>query len=415
MAEPIERKRVGETEVFEPVSWPYYVYKGGDWKLSMSFAIQKKDYLFLAGNAASQFIAELNRIACKGDILEQARVVYDKMRRVLEGARANFADVIRTVDYVTVDGLASYKATADIRRDYFGDNLPASTTVVVRQLMRSKCLQEIDGIGVVGNTKREAIDPGWERYERFGCPPAAKKGNLLALSTQCAVDHNTGKLVGKGDIVAQIRKVYENIQEILEAAGASFDDVVKTIDYVAPEGLADYKATDEIRRDYFGENGFSAHIAVVTPRLLLDDTLIEVECTAVLGGGKKQAINPGWERYETLTYRPAVKKGNLVCLSGVSSIDPKTGKLIDDDVVGQMEQAFRNATAILKSVGLSHEKDVLRTIDYLVPEGRPSYRDTNQTRLDYFTKIMPTATGVLINELMPKGVMVEIDLVAVAD
>jgi enamine deaminase RidA (YjgF/YER057c/UK114 family) len=96
-------------------------------------------------------------------------------------------------------------------------------------------------------------------------------------------------------------------------------------------------------------------------------------------------------------------------------MDPKTGKLIDDDVVGQMEQAFRNATAILKSAGLSHEKDVLRTIDYLVPEGRPSYRDTNQTRLDYFTKIMPTATGVLINELMPKGVMVEIDLVAVAD
>ncbi len=124
----------------------------------------------------------------------------------------------------------------------------------------------------------EAVNPGWDWNERLTFSPAVRKGNLLFISGLTATD-DAGKIVDKGDIVAQTRCIFEKIQDILKAAGAGFDDVVKTVDYITT--TENYRATAAVRREYF-RNGFPAATGVVVKELLRPDALIEIDAIAVL-------------------------------------------------------------------------------------------------------------------------------------
>jgi 2-iminobutanoate/2-iminopropanoate deaminase len=72
---------------------------------------------------------------------------------------------------------------------------------------------------------------------------AVRAGSLLFVSGQIPIDPATGEMVN-GDIAAQTRRVFQNLGAILEAAGASFDDVVRTTVYVAD--LNDFAAMNEV-------------------------------------------------------------------------------------------------------------------------------------------------------------------------
>ena len=126
--------------------------------------------------------------------------------------------------------------------------------------------------------KLEIIDPGWSYSNRYTFSPAVRKGNWLFISGLTATDER-GNIVGKDDIVAQTRQIFEKIKAILEAAGGSFDDIVKTVDYlVTTEG---YKGTANVRREYF-RHGFPAATGIVVKELLRPDALIEIDAIAVL-------------------------------------------------------------------------------------------------------------------------------------
>ena len=61
---------------------------------------------------------------------------------------------------------------------------------------------------------------------------AIRAGSLLFVSGQIPLDPATGTMVD-GDIAAQTHRVFANLEAILEAAGASFDHVVRTTVYLA--------------------------------------------------------------------------------------------------------------------------------------------------------------------------------------
>ncbi len=129
--------------------------------------------------------------------------------------------------------------------------------------------------------KKTMINPGWERYKRLTFAPAVRKGNLLFISGMDAaqVDPTIGKAVVKGDIVEQTRVIYEKIKAVLEEAGASFDDVVRTMDYITT--TENYRGTAEVRRQYFGES-FPAATGVIVKVLVHERELIEIDAVAVL-------------------------------------------------------------------------------------------------------------------------------------
>lgn len=76
---------------------------------------------------------------------------------------------------------------------------------------------------------------------------AVESGNLVILSGQIGLDPRTGDLVS-GGIEAETERVLENLKAVLEAAGLSFADVVRTTIYLID--LADFAKVNEIYARY---------------------------------------------------------------------------------------------------------------------------------------------------------------------
>ena len=77
---------------------------------------------------------------------------------------------------------------------------------------------------------------------------AIRAGSFLFVSGQIPIDPATGQVVA-GDIAVQTRRVMQNIAAILEAAGAAFDQVVRTTVYLAD--LAEFPAMNEAYAAFF--------------------------------------------------------------------------------------------------------------------------------------------------------------------
>ena len=77
---------------------------------------------------------------------------------------------------------------------------------------------------------------------------AIRAGSLLFVSGQVPIDPATGQIVN-GDIAAQTHRVFQNINEILKAGGASFDHVVRTTVFLAD--MDDFSAMNEAYATYF--------------------------------------------------------------------------------------------------------------------------------------------------------------------
>jgi 2-iminobutanoate/2-iminopropanoate deaminase len=107
---------------------------------------------------------------------------------------------------------------------------------------------------------------------------AVRAGDLLFVSGCVALDAD-GKLVGKGDVVAQARQVFENIRLCLAAAGASFADVIKVTTFLT--NISDRARINPIRQEFFGD-ARPASTLVEVSALVLPEFLIEVEAVAVV-------------------------------------------------------------------------------------------------------------------------------------
>jgi 2-iminobutanoate/2-iminopropanoate deaminase len=104
------------------------------------------------------------------------------------------------------------------------------------------------------------------------------EATLLFISGIVAFD-SQGRVVGKGDIKAQTRQVLENLKAILEAEGATFNDIVRITNYYT--NFEDYPRIAEIRSQYFGD-WLPASTGIEVKRLIHKDLLIEIEATAVI-------------------------------------------------------------------------------------------------------------------------------------
>ncbi|MDH3598936.1 MAG: RidA family protein [Candidatus Tectomicrobia bacterium] len=87
-----------------------------------------------------------------------------------------------------------------------------------------------------------------------------------------------GNVIGKGDMAAQIRQVGENIKTALEAAGATWNDVVKATTYATD--IDEFFRHMDVRMEYF--TALPASTTVEVSRLSNPDFMVEIEVIAVL-------------------------------------------------------------------------------------------------------------------------------------
>ena len=114
-----------------------------------------------------------------------------------------------------------------------------------------------------------------------------------------------------------------------------------------------------------------------------------------------QAIGP---------YSQAIRANGFVFTSGLIPIDPVTQQLITGDVAAQTDRVLQNVSAILIAAGSSLEKAV-RTTVFL--KNMSDFAAMNEVYGRYFTSNPPARSTVEVARL-PKDVLVEIDVVALA-
>jgi reactive intermediate/imine deaminase len=107
---------------------------------------------------------------------------------------------------------------------------------------------------------------------------ALKVGNLLFISGQVGQD-SEGNLVSKGDMAAQTRHAMKNITALLEAAGATWENVIKINNYITD--MSQLGALGQVRREFIKEP-FPTSTSVEVKSLARPDFLIEIEAIAVL-------------------------------------------------------------------------------------------------------------------------------------
>ena len=109
----------------------------------------------------------------------------------------------------------------------------------------------------------------------------AGPARLVFISGQVAIDKE-GKLVGPGDLKAQIRQAATNLKAALTAGGATAADIVKTNTYIVNYKQSDYSAMREARAELFPEGDPPASTMVGVTSLAVDGLLVEMEAIAAV-------------------------------------------------------------------------------------------------------------------------------------
>lgn len=116
----------------------------------------------------------------------------------------------------------------------------------------------------------------WEKI--VGYSRAVRTGPFIAV-TGCASVGPDGELVGEGDPYAQATRCIEVIREVLESAGASLTDVVRTRMFVT--NIDQWKEIGRAHKEAFGDI-MPATTMVEVSRLIDPRMLVEIEADAVV-------------------------------------------------------------------------------------------------------------------------------------
>jgi enamine deaminase RidA (YjgF/YER057c/UK114 family) len=109
----------------------------------------------------------------------------------------------------------------------------------------------------------------------------APAGEIVVVAGQVGMDG--GRLVGPGDVVAQTRQTFANIDKVLRAAGCGMRDVVRFQIFLTY--ASDIEPFMRARRDvfpgYFPDAVYPPNTLLVVSRLVQPELLVEIEAMAV--------------------------------------------------------------------------------------------------------------------------------------
>ena len=126
------------------------------------------------------------------------------------------------------------------------------------------------------NRTNYASGSQWE--DIVGYSRAVKLGNTIEVSGTVASDEG-GNVVGNGDAYAQTKFILQKIEKVLQEAGASIRDVVRTRMFVT--NISQWEAYGKAHGEVFGAIKPCTSMIEVKG-LIGDDYLIEIEATAII-------------------------------------------------------------------------------------------------------------------------------------
>jgi len=260
---------------------------------------------------------------------------------------------------------------------------------------------------------RRAIQPASfpiHDMQRLTFSPGLEVDGTLWLSgsTASRVDPVSQRSTVEGGLVEQMRTIYAKIGAVVEAAGLRLSDVVRTVDYVTPEGRKDYLRTQSLRRAVFGPRA-PATSAVVVDGLLRAGALIEIEALATRDVSADIGSNEPSESPLPLMRNA----GHSVYLSTVEASESNLKEPAGRSIVRQTKEIYADAGRVLAGRGMSLDH-VVRVVEFLTPEALARYAEVRQVREASLSRRVATTT-IVMAQGMKRGTLVQIEFVAVAD
>lgn len=109
-------------------------------------------------------------------------------------------------------------------------------------------------------------------------------------------------------------------------------------------------------------------------------------------------------------YEQAIKASGFIYTAGQIPIDPKTGNFVEGGITAQTRQVLENLKAVLEAGGSSLDRVVKATV-FL--KNMADFAAMNDVYAQYLGGAKPARSTVAVAEL-PRGALIEIDLVALA-
>ncbi len=126
--------------------------------------------------------------------------------------------------------------------------------------------------------KRINISSGSPWEDVVGYSRAVRSGNVIEVAGTTAMDDD--RLIGKGDVYTQTHFIFQKIEKVLQQAGGSLKDVVRTRMFITD--ISKWQEAGKAHQEFF-LNIKPVTTMVEVSRLIDPELLIEIEVTAIIG------------------------------------------------------------------------------------------------------------------------------------
>ena len=342
----------------------------------------------------------------QGDTLrEHVESAFAGVVRRLEQAGATPEDVVKVRIFVKDFEPAQYPVVAEVRLATFPEgHWPASTMIGVRELFAETLRVEIEAIAVVA-------EPGADlEIERFN-PSNGFNGAVAVTANGVKTVYVAGQVGGGDGLADQTAAVWERVGQQLEAAGASFADLVKATTYIVdfdPEtDLASYRTG---REQALSLDDMPASTLLGIPALVAEQFRIEIDGIAVVGadGGpvERAFIDPATGFTQVVAARG----------SGGPTVVQVSGQVGQpgDPLASQADQVYASLGRRLEAAGATPE-DLLKIVIYMPEYTRGDFAALDAARKahGFPDETVPAATLLGIQSLFANGALLEIEGTAV--
>ena len=318
-------------------------------------------------------------------------------------------DVVHVVEYATKTALDSYKDVESARATALGGHQVPIATVGVEGLPQEGAELSVELTAFPGGGRLVQAHPD----EGFHRGTLRVADDIVYLPS--VHPHDGTSVVFADDFREQYRYCLVKAGELLKAAGVGLDALVQTTDYTARATRSQYPRCGRPRKELLGGTGPDGRpVHPGAAGIVIDQAVVEgamVSLDAIASTVPFRAVNPGWKRYETLTYKPGLATERTLFMSGFGSLEPATQKAIfEGDLLAQAEYTYAGIAAVLREAGLGETLpygSVTRLVEYITPDAVERYEEIAEIRRKYFGDT-PALTSVVCSALLRPEFLIEV-------
>ena len=368
-----------------------------------SRALRVGDMVLQSGTTA---IDTEGNVIGEGDIARQVDAIMEIAETAMGRAGGRLDDVVRSRIYITDISLADQAGRTLAK--YFRDVRPAATLVQVNRLARPAQLIEIEFDAVDGaNDRAQRISSGRPTEELYAYSRAVRVDGRVYIAGTTALNED-GQVTAPGDVYEQTRITMASIEWALEQAGAALADLVYTKTFLTD--ITQAGGQMQARLEALGDVRPTATLLGI-PALISPEMLIEIEGEAIVGASAtRKNIFTRHERENTRGYARAVEVGDVVHVSGCTSMDPEGQMQAPNDWAAQFDLCHEAVSWALEQAGATLD-DVVRKRNFTVD--RAEVNRPYGEGPAWFANSRPSSLGCRIAGLAHQDMLVEVDALAI--